>query len=164
MPQPARYAGEPSSLSIRRALFEFPWQLLRGLVRRVFWRYLFYDVSPVAVFGITGALLAAFGGCFGAWQWIVHAMQHVPTPLGTIMLAALPLLFGGQLLFQAVILDIANTPRASVRTSALIPRLRSARGCAELAAAESSSFAPHSEREASAPPSSARPNASSSER
>jgi glycosyltransferase involved in cell wall biosynthesis len=138
MPQPARYAGEPSSLSIRRALFEFPWQLLRGLVRRVFWRYLFYDVSPVAIFGIVGALLASFGVGFGAWQWIVHAMQHVPTPLGTIMLAALPLLFGAQLLFQAVILDIANTPRASVRTSALIPRLGAARGCAPLATAESS--------------------------
>lgn len=148
MPQPARYAGEPSSLSIRRALFEFPWQLLRGLVRRVFWRYLFYDVSPVAIFGIVGGLLSLFGVCFGTWQWVLHAVQRVPTPLGTIMLAALPLIFGSQLLFQAVILDIANTPRASVRTSALIPRPRAVGG-SPVAAAGSN---PDSARGSAAPP------------
>jgi dolichol-phosphate mannosyltransferase len=170
MPQPARYAGEPSSLSIKRALFEFPWQLLRGLCRRVFWRYLFYDVSPVAIFGIVGCLLTAFGVCFGAWQWIAHAVQGIPAPLGTIMLAALPLILGSQLLLQAVVLDIASTPRASVRTSALIPRLRSAGGSLAAAAAGnpdsgfSSSPPQPLERDLCNTPISTRSSASSSER
>jgi hypothetical protein len=124
MPQPARYGGEQSSLSLTRALFEFPWHLLGGLGRRIFWRYLFYDVSPVAAFGIVGLLLATFGVLFGSWQWVAHASQGIATPLGTIMLAAAPLTLGFQLLLQAVILDIANTPRASVPTSALIPSSR----------------------------------------
>jgi dolichol-phosphate mannosyltransferase len=124
MPQPARYGTEQSSLSVTRALWDFPWRLVVGLLRRVFWRYLVYDVSPVAIFGITGLLLASFGFGFGSWQWFTHGTRNVPTPLGTIVLAALPLTLGFQLLLQALILDIANTPRATVRTSALIPNLR----------------------------------------
>jgi glycosyltransferase involved in cell wall biosynthesis len=121
MPQPARYGSEHSSLSVSRALFSFPPRLFAGLVRRVFWRYLFYDVSPVAIFGITGSVLALFGLGYGLWEWVWHAVQGVTTPPGTIMLAAVPFIFGFQLLLQAVILDIANTPRPRVRTSDLIP-------------------------------------------
>jgi hypothetical protein len=124
MPQHARYCGEQSSLSSTRALLELPWHLLGGLGRRVFWRYMFYDVSPVAAFGIVGLLLATFGVLFGSWQLASHASQGITTPLGMIMLAAAPLILGFQLLLQAVILDIANTPRGSVATSALIPSSR----------------------------------------
>jgi dolichol-phosphate mannosyltransferase len=124
MPQPAHYGEERSSLSITRAFFQFPWHLMSGLARRIFWRYLFYDVSPVAAFGIVGLLLATFGIGFGSWQWAAHLAQGVATPLGTIMLAAAPLALGCQLLLQAVILDIGNTPRAMVPTSALIPSSR----------------------------------------
>lgn len=124
MPQPAHYGNERSSLSLTRALVEFPWLLARGLVRRVFWRYLFYDVSPVAAFGIIGLLLATFGVALGGFQWIVSAGEDVEMSLGTIMLSAAPLVLGCQLLLQAVILDIANTPRAMVPTSALIPSSR----------------------------------------
>ena len=112
VPLPARYGDQPSSLSIPRTMFSFPARLLAGLVRRIFWRYLFYDVSPVAVLGVFGFLLTGFGIAFGAYQWIRHALQDVPTPLGTIMLAALPVIVGFQFLLQAIVLDIANTPRA----------------------------------------------------
>lgn len=169
MPQPARYAGAPSSLSVRRALWEFPWQLARGLGRRIFWRYLFYDVSPVAIFGIAGAVLSSFGIVFGCWQWIVHATHGVPTPGGTIMLAALPLILGSQLLFHAIILDIQNTPRASVRTSALIPGLRPLAGSSVTAPPDGSKSASGAaaqscERDPCIQPISARSNASSNER
>lgn len=88
-------------------------RLLAGLGRRVFWRYLFYDVSPVATFAITGCLLSGFGLCFGGFEWAAHAARGVPTPNGTIMLAVAPLLVGFQLLLHAILLDIANTPRAA---------------------------------------------------
>ena len=83
-----------------------------GLFRRLLWRYLFYEVSPVAVFGILGLMLCGFALVFGGYQWIKNASQNIPTPTGTIMLAALPLILGFQLLLQAVVLDIQNTPRA----------------------------------------------------
>lgn len=111
VPLAARYGEERSSLSTFRALFSFPPKLLAGLARRIFWRYLFYDVSPVAIFAGLGGLLTGFGVLFGGYQWVRHAAAGVATPVGTIMLAALPVLLGFELLLQAVVLDIQNTPR-----------------------------------------------------
>jgi dolichol-phosphate mannosyltransferase len=109
---PACYGDEPSSLSLTRTLFGFPLRLLWGLLRRIFWRYLFYDVSPVAVFFALGALLSAFGLAFGGIEWLRFASRGVPAPTGTIMLAVLPFIIGFQLLLEAVVLDIQNTPKA----------------------------------------------------
>ena len=115
VPFPARYGDEQSSLSITRVLFDFPPRLIAGLIRRVFWRYLFYDVSPVAVFGLSGVGLCAFGVLFGSYQWIKHASRGMETPTGTVIIAALPFILGFQLLLQAIVLDIQNTPRAQVQ-------------------------------------------------
>lgn len=123
VPQASQQGRQPP-LSLLRASLGLPWNLLRGLTRRIFWRYLFYDVSPVAAFGIVGLLLATFGFVFGSWQWVGHAMQDAPTPLGTILLAAAPLMLGFQLLLQAVVLDVANTPRAAALPFAPLPSSR----------------------------------------
>jgi glycosyltransferase involved in cell wall biosynthesis len=112
VPLPARYGEEQSSLSVARVLLGFPVKLVAGLFRRVFWRYLFYDVSPVAIFALLGVLLCGFGLIFGSFQWIKHASRGIGTPIGTVMVAALPFILGFQLLLQAVVLDIQNTPRA----------------------------------------------------
>ncbi len=111
VPLPARYGEETSALSVARALFSFPPRLLAGLVRRVFWRYLFYDVSPIAIFATLGAISLGFGVVFGAYQWIRHAMAGIATPVGTVILAAMPCIVGVNLLLQAIVLDIQNTPR-----------------------------------------------------
>lgn len=112
VPMPAHYGEEKSSLSVTRALFGFPPRLFTGFCRRIFWRYIFYDVSPVAIFGAAGLLLSLFGLVFGVWEWIAHASHGLPTPLGTIMVAAVPFILGFQLLLQAIVLDIQNTPSA----------------------------------------------------
>jgi dolichol-phosphate mannosyltransferase len=112
VPLPSRYAGEPSSLKPGRIALEFPVKLLAGFFRRVFWRYVFYDVSPVAVFLFFGSLLFAFGAAFGAYHWIWGAVHDRPTQTGTVIVAAVPFVLGFQLLLQALVLDIQNTPRA----------------------------------------------------
>jgi len=111
VPFPACYRDEESSLSVGKALWSFPPRLFIGLVRRIFWRYLFYSVSPVAVFGVLGLFLFCSGLAFGLGQWITHALQGAVTPGGTVMIAALPMILGFQLMLQAVALDIQNTPR-----------------------------------------------------
>lgn len=112
---PARYGQEQSSLSVTRTLVDFPPKLMFGLLRRIFWRYFFYDISPVSVFALLGTILVLFGGMFGAYQWVAHYNEGENTPLGTIMIAVLPLLVGFQLLLQALVLDIQNTPRPGKR-------------------------------------------------
>jgi dolichol-phosphate mannosyltransferase len=111
VPLPARYGEESSALSVPRALFAFPPKLLAGLVRRVFWRYLFYDVSPIAIFAVLSVLFLGFGALFGSYQWISHAIEGIPTPVGTVILATLPCIVGVELMLQAIVLDIQNTPR-----------------------------------------------------
>ncbi len=124
VPLPARYGAEHSSLSIARVLLVFPARLMAGLARRVFWRYLFYDVSPVAIFGVLGVVLCGFGVVFGSYQWVKHATQGIATPTGTVMIAALPFILGFQLLLQAIVLDIQNTPRASGQNGSTANRSR----------------------------------------
>jgi dolichol-phosphate mannosyltransferase len=115
VPLPSRYAGEPSSLRPGRIALQFPVRLLAGFFRRVFWRYVFYDVSPVALFLLFGFLLFAFGAIFGAYHWIWGMAHNRPTQTGTVIVAAVPFILGFQLLLQAFVLDIQNTPRPEFR-------------------------------------------------
>jgi glycosyltransferase involved in cell wall biosynthesis len=112
VPLPSRYGAETSSLRPGRALMEFPFQLVGGFFRRLFWRYLFYDVSPVAIFFLSGSALFLFGTIFGAYFWVRNAARNVPTPTGTVMLAVMPVILGFQLILQALVLDVGNSPRA----------------------------------------------------
>ena len=114
---PSKYGREKSSLEPGRILFEFPFRLLAGFFRRIFWRYLFYDVSPVAVFLFTGLALFLFGSIFGAYHWVHNALLERATPTGTVILAAIPVILGFQLLLQAVVLDVEGSPRAETRES-----------------------------------------------
>jgi dolichol-phosphate mannosyltransferase len=112
VPMPSRYGGETSSLRPGRALVEFPFRLVAGFFRRLFWRYLFYDVSPVAIFFLSGSVLLLFGTIFGAFHWIRNAPRNVPTPTGIVMAAAMPIILGFQLILQALVLDVQNSPRS----------------------------------------------------
>jgi glycosyltransferase involved in cell wall biosynthesis len=109
---PARYADEHSSLSPSRVLLEFPPRLCLGLARRVFWRYYVHDFTAVSVELLLGVPLLLFGAVFGAWQWIHLRQAGQFASAGIVMLAAMPILLGFQLVLQAVALDVQNVPRA----------------------------------------------------
>ncbi len=118
---PARYAEEHSSLSPLRVLLEFPPRLLWGFARRVFWRYFVHDFTAVSVFLLLGLPMVLFGAGFGAWQWFLLQRTGQYASAGIVMLAAMPIILGVQLLLQAVALDIQGVPRAP-----LFPPLRRA--------------------------------------
>lgn len=121
VPLPSRYGNESSSLSPSRALFEFPARLIAGFLRRIFWRYVFYDVSPVAVFFFVGLVLFLFGSIFGLWHWMANSRASRATPTGTVILAAIPVILGFQLLLQALVLDVQGSPRPERETRPLLP-------------------------------------------
>lgn len=111
VPIPARYGHENSSLNIWRALLEFPPRLAWGLCRRVFKRYFLYDFTAVSLMILTGVPLLLFGVLFGAYHWYLSLSSGLPATTGTVILAALPVILGFQLLLQALAGDIASTPR-----------------------------------------------------
>lgn len=108
---PARYGDERSSLGVTRVLLSFPFLLARGLLRRIYWRYFFYEMTATSVFLLCGTLLTAFGLAFGGLRWYVGWETHTPQTAGTVLLAALPFILGFQLLLQALVLDVQDVPR-----------------------------------------------------
>ena len=111
VPMTARYGDEHSSLQPARILFEFPPRLLRGFLRRLFWRYFVHDFSAVSVFVLLGVPLLLFGLVFGIYQYVTLLPTHSDASAGVVMLAAMPIILGVQMLLQAVVLDIAGVPR-----------------------------------------------------
>lgn len=108
---PTIYGEEESGIRIGRILITFPILFVRRFMYRIFRKYMLYDFSPIALFLIVGALLFAWGIGFGAWAWIESVISGVPATTGTVMLAVLPLILGFQLLIQAIVLDIQESPR-----------------------------------------------------
>ena len=108
VPIPAQYGDEVSHLSIGRVLVAFPVHLAASIVRRLGLRYFLWDFSAVGAFIVAGVPLFTFGLVFGVWHWVTRMGTLTPTPTGTLLLAALPLVLGFQLLLQAWVTDIAT--------------------------------------------------------
>lgn len=111
VPIPARYGDEKSSLSIPRTLLGFPPKLLWGMVRRLFWRYFVYDFSAVSVYALLGVPMLIWGVVYGAIVWLEVQETHHDATAGQVMLAAMPIILGVQLLLQSIALDIASSPK-----------------------------------------------------
>jgi len=108
---PARYGEEQSNIVAWKLPLDFSIKLLRGLVRRVFLRYFVYDFNMASVYLLLGLPLFLFGVIFGSIEWAGSIATGKPTPLGTIMLAALPIILGLEMLLQAINIDINSVPR-----------------------------------------------------
>lgn len=119
----ARYQGETSSLSVAGASLEFAVRLVRSLSRRILLEYFVLDMRPGTLFGIVGALGVLFGTTFGIYHWRLGEQIGSSSLPGTVMVAAIPVIVGAQLLVQAIALDIAES-RNFPRLRALTPRTR----------------------------------------
>lgn len=108
---PARYGDEESTLSAGHALTAFPPGLLKGLLKRIVLRYFVYDFNMASVYMLLGVPLFLFGVIYGAVKWTESLATGEPTPLGTVMLAALPIIVALEMLLQAVNIDINSVPR-----------------------------------------------------
>jgi glycosyltransferase involved in cell wall biosynthesis len=111
VPIEARYGDERSYLRVRRVLFAFAFLLIARTFYRVYTKYMLRDFSPIALFLLAGIPLFVWGIAFGAYQWWIHLQQGTVTPTGTVIVSVVPLILGFQLILQALVLDIQNSPR-----------------------------------------------------
>ena len=111
VPIPAYYGKEQSGINLFHVSATFPFLLLRKFFHRVYQKYVLRDFSPVALFLFLGLALFGWGTLYGIYLWIETAVTGRPTPTGTIMLSLLPLILGFQLILQAIVLDIQQTPK-----------------------------------------------------
>lgn len=103
---PAIYTDAPSSLSIRKVLFEFPPRLFARTWRRFVAQYILFDVNLGTLYAFFGAALLLFALVFGGYEWIQSIVTHIGRATGTVMIAVLTFLMGFQLLLNALMFDV----------------------------------------------------------
>lgn len=114
IPMDATYGDETSSLKVFRIFPEFLYKNLRNGAKRIFYNYFLRDFSIASLELVVGLAMLAFGTIYGSVHWIWSARAGVATPPGTVMLAALPVLVGVQLLLAFIGYDIASVPRRAI--------------------------------------------------
>ncbi len=109
VPIPAVYGEEVSSIRLGRVVPELLSLLTRGFWRRIWYRYVLWSFSPIALLLVLGLVLFLFGLGVAIWVCFQIAASVVATA-ATVMLAALPLMLGTQMLISALQLDIQASP------------------------------------------------------
>jgi dolichol-phosphate mannosyltransferase len=111
VPMPARYGNEKSNLRVSHAAFSFGFKHLRCFGKRIFYNYFLRDFNLGSVQLIGGIALPLFGAIFGAVVWYQNSHAGRMSPVGTVMIAVLPILVGIQMLLSAINYDILSEPR-----------------------------------------------------
>lgn len=111
IPMEAKYAEEVSNLKISSILGDFMVKHVRNFGKRIFYNYYLRDLSVASIELPVGLALMAWGVVYGALRWMESTRLGTSTPAGSVMLAALPVLLGGQLVLAFLAYDIASVPR-----------------------------------------------------
>ncbi len=111
VPMRAQYADESSNLSVARVLLEFPVKYAVRAVKRIFYAYFLRDFNAGSLQLFLGFAATLAGTTYGALRWQHSIETGVQATSGEVMLAALPLLIGVQLLLGALNFDVQNIPR-----------------------------------------------------
>jgi dolichol-phosphate mannosyltransferase len=114
VPMFAKYGMEVSNLRIGNVAMDFPMRYGVRFLKRFFYNYLLRDFNVGSIATLLGLPMLSFGIVFGALQWFRGAAINVANAPGTVMLAALPILLGVQMLIAAVLFDVANQPKQPV--------------------------------------------------
>jgi glycosyltransferase involved in cell wall biosynthesis len=111
LPMPAVYRGEASSLPILRTIFEFPPKFFVRFLKRIGYNYFLRDFNGASFEIVLGLALGLGGVCYGTWKWHLSVTSQVPATAGMVMIAALPVFLGAQLLVSAINHDIGSVPK-----------------------------------------------------
>ncbi|MDX5298542.1 MAG: glycosyltransferase family 2 protein [Gammaproteobacteria bacterium] len=114
IPMDAVYGDEVSSLKVGQVLPEFMGKHISRLVRRYGYNYWLRDFNVGSVYSLFGSLLVLGGGVFGLGHWIASVVTGEPASSGTVMLAALPVLVGIQLMIAFLHHDVSSVPQESL--------------------------------------------------
>ena len=111
VPMEARYGNEKSNLSALKALFEFPGKHFVRFHKRLFYNYYLRDMSAASLELPLGAALGWFGFIFGITKFAESVQTQVAATAGTVMLSAVPVILGFQLVLAFLSHDIASVPK-----------------------------------------------------
>jgi dolichol-phosphate mannosyltransferase len=111
IPMKAIYGNEVSNLSNTKIFFEFPPKLFVAFFRRIVLKYFLYDFNIASLYFIFGMPLFIAGSYYGIINYYKYINSGIAAPTGTIMIPALSIILGFQLLLTAISFDITNYPK-----------------------------------------------------
>lgn len=111
IPMDAKYEDEVSNLKVSNVIGEFLVKHIRNFSKRIFYNYYLRGMSLASLELPLGLILLTTGSAFGIGHWIESLQTKVPTPAGTVMLSALPVIIGIQFLLAFIGHDISSSPR-----------------------------------------------------
>ena len=111
IPMNAIYAGEESNLKISKIVGKFFWGNIKNFFKRVFYQYYLREWSTASFELPLGFFLTLFGFITAVITWVESFSRTTPAPAGTVMLSALPLIVGIQLLLAFINSDVESEPR-----------------------------------------------------
>jgi dolichol-phosphate mannosyltransferase len=114
VPMDAVYRNEKSNLVISRVIHQFLYKHLTNLCKRIAYNYFLRDFSFASIELIVGMFFVVFGTSFGAYHWAESIRTGVTATTGTVMLAALPIMLGVQLLLSFLAFDVSSTPNMAI--------------------------------------------------
>ncbi len=114
VPMDARYGDEVSGLRVGGVVFDFVYKHGRNTFKRIFYNYFLRDVSLASLELLVGAGLMVFGLSAGIYFWVDAAASGATASAGRVMLSALPLLLGFQLILGFIAFDIASVPKRAI--------------------------------------------------
>ena len=114
VPMDATYGDEKSNLKIKSIIVDFLFKHVRNFVKRIFYNYFLRDLSPASLELVAGPLLLIMGSSYGITRWQSSAEQNVMTAPGTVMMAALPILLGFQLILAFLAHDMQTVPKVAI--------------------------------------------------
>lgn len=111
IPMKAVYGTETSSLNWKKSILEFFFKHVRNTFSRLYYQYVIKDFSIATVQLFLGLILTVFGTVTGIVSWSRSISTGVTASAGSVMLAALPVILGIQMLLSFLSYDMGSVPR-----------------------------------------------------
>lgn len=111
VPLTSQYGDETSNLKISRILLPFLFRNLRNAFHRIGVQHFVRDFSLASIQLVFGSAAFLFGAGFGAYSWAQSIIHGQPATAGTVMLSAIPFVFGAQLVLGAINYDMQSLPK-----------------------------------------------------
>ncbi len=106
----AVYGDERSNLSVGRTVIPFTLGHLKATLKRIVYNHFLRGFSVASLELLLAVPFLFFGFIYGASTWIGSSTHGVPATSGQVMIAALPIILGMQLLLAFIQFDVEATP------------------------------------------------------
>lgn len=107
----AIYGTETSNLEFARNIGPFAKGHVRNMCRRIFYTYYLRNFNIASIELLLGSILLLFGLVFGISEWLKSDATGVAASAGTVMLSAMPIIIGLQMLLSFLNYDTQSVPK-----------------------------------------------------